>query len=119
MHHGGNASILKITIVSVAVIFALLLMVYRSFGTVILLLLMVGFELGAARGVVAVLGHYEILGLSTFAVNMLVFLCIAAGTDYGIFFFGRYLESRQAARIAKRPTTACITGSRPWFWRPA
>ncbi len=98
MHHGGNASILKITIVSVAVIFALLLMVYRSFGTVILLLLMVGFELGAARGVVAVLGHYEILGLSTFAVNMLVFLCIAAGTDYGIFFFGRYLESRQAGQ---------------------
>ncbi|BBZ01783.1 transporter [Mycolicibacterium chitae] len=98
MHQGGNDSILKITIVSVAVIFALLLMVYRSLVTVILLLLMVGFELGAARGVVAVLGHYEILGLSTFAVNMLVFLCIAAGTDYGIFFFGRYLESRQAGQ---------------------
>ena len=34
--------------------------------------------------------------LSTFAVNMLVFLSIAAGTDYGIFFFGRYQEARQA-----------------------
>ena len=34
--------------------------------------------------------------LSTFAVNLLVALAMAAGTDYGIFFFGRYQEARQA-----------------------
>ena len=40
--------------------------------------------------------------LSTFAVNMLVFLSIAAGTDYGIFFFGRYQEARQAGEDPER-----------------
>jgi len=57
---------------------------------------MVGIELQLARGVVAFLGHYEVIGLTTFAVNLLVSLVIAAGTDYGIFFIGRYQEARQA-----------------------
>lgn len=96
MQHAGNKSILKITAVTVVVIFTMLLLVYRSVVTVILLLIMVGLELAAARGIVAFLGANNLLVLSTFAVNMLVFLAIAAGTDYGIFFFGRYQEARQA-----------------------
>ena len=96
MQHSGNKSILKITVVTVAIIFTVLLFVYRSIVTVIVLLVMVGVELAAARGIVAFLGHNDVLVLSTFAVNMLVFLSIAAGTDYGIFFFGRYQEARQA-----------------------
>ena len=96
MQHSGNKSILKITLVTVVIIFTVLLIVYRSIVTVIVLLLMVGVELAAARGIVAYLGHTDVLVLSTFAVNMLVFLSIAAGTDYGIFFFGRYQEARQA-----------------------
>jgi RND superfamily putative drug exporter len=96
MQHSGNRSILKITAVTVVVIFTMLLLVYRSIATVILLLAMVGVELAAARGVVAFLGHNDVFVLSTFAVNMLVFLSIAAGTDYGIFLFGRYQEARQA-----------------------
>ncbi|ORB60637.1 RND family transporter [Mycolicibacterium tusciae] len=96
MQRSGNDSILKITVVTVVIIFVVLLLVYRSIATVIVLLVMVGFELAAARGVVAFLGHSDVLVLSTFAVNMLVFLSIAAGTDYGIFFFGRYQEARQA-----------------------
>ncbi|AWT51367.1 RND family transporter [Mycolicibacterium smegmatis] len=96
MQHSGNRSILKITVVTVIVIFAVLLLVYRSVITVILLLVMVGFEVAAARGIVAFLGANQVFVLSTFAVNMLVFLAIAAGTDYGIFFFGRYQEARQS-----------------------
>ena len=96
MQSSGNDSILKITIVTVVIIFTMLLIVYRSIITVVLLLLMVGLELAAARGVVAYLGANGVLELSTFAVNMLVFLAIAAGTDYGIFFFGRYQEGREA-----------------------
>jgi RND superfamily putative drug exporter len=98
MQHSGNNSILKITVVTVVIIFTMLLLVYRSFATVILLLVMVGIELAAARGVVALLGHNDLLVLSTFGINMLVFLSIAAGTDYGIFFFGRYQEARQAGQ---------------------
>ena len=96
MQHSGNKSILKITAVTVVIIFTMLLLVYRSVVTVILLLIMVGVELAAARGIVAFLGANDLLVLSTFAVNMLIFLAIAAGTDYGIFFFGRYQEARQA-----------------------
>ena len=95
MQHSGNKSILKITVVTVVIIFTLLLLVYRSITTVILLLIMVGIELAAARGIVAFLGANDVFVLSTFAVNMLVFLSIAAGTDYGIFYFGRYQEARQ------------------------
>ena len=74
----------------------MLLLVYRSVFTVILLLLMVGIELQVARGFVAFLGHHGIIGLTTFVVNMLASIGIAAGTDYGIFFIGRYQEARQA-----------------------
>ncbi|AEV70963.1 Transport protein [Mycolicibacterium rhodesiae NBB3] len=96
MQRAGDHSILRITAVTVVIIFAVLLFVYRSIVTVILLLITVFLELAAARGVVAFLGHNDAFVLSTFAVNMLVFLAIAAGTDYGIFFFGRYQEARQA-----------------------
>lgn len=96
MQASGNDSILMITVVTVGVIFTMLLLVYRSVVTVILLLVLVAFQVGAARALIAYLGHNGYLELSTFAVNMLVFLGIAAGTDYGIFFFGRYQEARQA-----------------------
>ena len=38
----------------------------------------------------------SLLVFRTFVVNLLVPLGIAAGTDYGIFFIGRYQEARQA-----------------------
>ena len=47
-------------------------------------------------GIVAFLGHHQLVGLTTFAVNLLVSIGIAAGMDYGIFFTGRYQEARQA-----------------------
>jgi RND superfamily putative drug exporter len=96
MNHSGEKTVIKVTVTSVAMIFTMLLLVYRSITTVILLLLMVGIELQVAKGVVAFLGYHQLVGLSTFAVNLLVALAIAAGTDYGIFFIGRYQEARQA-----------------------
>ena len=96
MSHSGDRTVATITEVIVAVIFLMLLLVYRSVITVILLLLVVGVELLVARGVVAFIGHYGMIGLTTLAVNLLVSLVIAAGTDYGIFFVGRYQEARQS-----------------------
>jgi RND superfamily putative drug exporter len=106
MQHSGNKSIVKITAVTVAMIFTMLLLVYRSAITVFLLLFMVGIELAAARGIVAFLGYNNVLVLSTFAINLLVSLGIAAGTDYAIFFFGRYHEARRAG---EDPETAYYT----------
>ena len=50
--------------------------------------------MSAARGMVAFLGYHDIIGLSTFATNLLVTLAIAAATDYAIFLIGRYQEAR-------------------------
>ena len=50
--HAGDSSMMKITITSVAVMILMLLLVYRSIITVIVL---VGVELLAARGAVAVI----------------------------------------------------------------
>jgi RND superfamily putative drug exporter len=96
MSQSGNRSVATIQAVSLAVIFITLLLVYRSVITVILLLLMVGIELQVARGIVAFLGDHGIVGLTTYAISLLVSVGIAAGTDYGIFFTGRYQEARQA-----------------------
>ena len=63
----GDRSLQMITMLTFAVIIVMLLLVYRSIITVILVLVMVAFELTAARGVVAFLGYHEIIGLSTFA----------------------------------------------------
>jgi RND superfamily putative drug exporter len=96
LHHSGDKSTVRITLTTVTVILIMLLFVYRSIITVVLLLVTVGFELTAARGAVAVIGHFGWIGLSTFAVSLLTSLAIAAGTDYGIFIIGRYQEARQA-----------------------
>lgn len=106
MQHSGESSILKMTLIGAVIIFVVLLIVYRSVVTVIVLLITVGIELFAARGIVAFLGHNEAFLLSTFAINLLVALAMAAGTDYGIFFFGRYQEARQAG---EDPETAYYT----------
>ena len=76
----------------------MLLIVYRSIATMVLILLMVFIELGAARGIVAFLGDSGIIGLSTFATSLLTLMVIAAGTDYAIFLIGRYQEARGARR---------------------
>ncbi|MUM16846.1 RND family transporter [Mycobacterium sp. CBMA271] len=96
MADSGNRTVILITVVSVGVIFLMLLLLYRSIIVVLLLLLTVGIELQVARGLVAFLGLHGIVGLTTFVVNLLVSVGIAAGTDYGIFFAGRYQEARQA-----------------------
>lgn len=96
VYRSGDRTIAKITAVTVVTILVTLLLVYRSITTVILLLLMVGMELLVARGTVAFLAYHGLIGLTTYAVNLLVSLGIAAGTDYAIFFIGRYQEARQA-----------------------
>ncbi|TDZ85126.1 Membrane transport protein mmpL8 [Mycobacteroides salmoniphilum] len=102
----GNRTVLLVTGLSLAVIFTMLLLVYRSIISVILMLIVVGIELTVARGFVAFLGNLGLIGITTFVVNLLVALAIAAGTDYGIFFTGRYQEARQAG---EDPETAFYT----------
>ncbi len=92
--YAGEKGVKTVTIITFLVIIVMLLFVYRSVSTVFIVLFIVMVEVAAARGVVAFLGNYGIIGLSTFANNLLVLLAIAAGTDYAIFVMGRYHEAR-------------------------
>lgn len=94
--HAGDKSLQLVTALTFVVIITMLLLVYRSIVTVLLVLLTVVLELAVARGVVAFLGYHHIIELSTFAVNLLTLLAIAAATDYAIFLVGRYQEARSA-----------------------
>ncbi|MGA5544289.1 RND family transporter [Mycobacterium sp. NPDC051198] len=90
----GDRSVKIIEGVTFLVIITMLLLVYRSIITVLLVLVMVVIELSVARGFVAFLGYHNLIGLSTFATQLLVTLAIAAATDYAIFLIGRYQEAR-------------------------
>ncbi len=94
--HAGDKGVHLITAVTIVVILIMLLLVYRSIVTTMLVLVMVFVQLAAARGIVAFFGHYDLIGLSTFAVNLLTTMAIAAATDYAIFILGRYHEARLA-----------------------
>ena len=98
MNEAADKSMFKMMGVTGVVIMIMLFVVYRSISTVVLVLVMVGFEMGTARGVVAILGNNDLLGFSTFVVAMLSSLAIAGGTDYAIFLIGRYQEARQAGQ---------------------
>lgn len=95
-NEAGDASMITMTIVTIIVIALMLLLIYRSVATMLLVLFVMLMEMGMARGLIAVLGHFRILGLSTFVVSVLTALAIAAGTDYLIFLLGRYHEARQS-----------------------
>ena len=90
----GNSSVRIIEFATIIVIITMLLFFYRSIVTVLLVLTMLVLGLTATRGVVAFLGYHELIGLSTFATQLLVTLAIAATTDYAIFLIGRYQEAR-------------------------
>lgn len=90
----ADRSLRLIEAVTFTIIFVMLLLVFRSIVTMLLVIAMVVGSLFAARGVVAFLGLHEIIGLSVFATNLLVTLGIAAATDYAIFLIGRYQEAR-------------------------
>jgi RND superfamily putative drug exporter len=92
--NAGNASIRIIELVTIAVIISMLLFFYRSIVTVLLVLTILVLSLSVTRGVVAFLGYHNLIGLSTFATQLLVTLAIAATTDYAIFLIGRYQEAR-------------------------
>ena len=107
----GDKSIIMVTIITLVVIAVMLVLVYRSIVTMVMVLVMVFLELGAARGIVAFLGYHQIIGLSTFATSLLTLMVIAAGTDYAIFLIGRYQEARGAGEDRERSYYSMFAGT--------
>jgi putative drug exporter of the RND superfamily len=95
-HVVGDKSMKLIEMVTMGVIIVMLLLVYRSIVTMLIVMATVVMGLFSARGIVAVLGYHQVFGLTTFATNLVITLAIAAATDYAIFLVGRYHEARRA-----------------------
>ncbi|MGV0807707.1 RND family transporter [Mycolicibacterium setense] len=91
-----DAQLAKITVLTVGMIAALLLFVYRSPITAAVPLASVGLSLALARPVVALLGEHGTIEVSVFSVALMSAMVLGAGTDYGIFLLGRYHENRRA-----------------------
>jgi putative drug exporter of the RND superfamily len=106
----GSKGAFKVTVITVLVILVMLLWVYRSV-TAIVVLVTVMIEMAAARGIVAFLGNVGLIGLSTYATNLLTLLVIAAGTDYAIFFLGRYQEARHSGQDRQTAFYTMYTGT--------
>ncbi|MGV0644438.1 MMPL family transporter [Mycolicibacterium sp. XJ2546] len=92
----GDKSMRTIELLTFGVIIVMLLVIYRSVVTTLVLLSMLGMGLLGNRGLIAFLGYHNVFGLTTFATNLVVTLTIATAVDYGIFLMGRYQEARRS-----------------------
>ena len=88
-------AVLVITGLSVIMIVALLLFVYRSAITIIVPLATVGLALAVSRPIVAMLATHAGLEVSIFTVMLLAALILGGGTDYAIFLISVYHEHRR------------------------
>ena len=109
----ANSSLNNITIVTIVLIIVMLLLVYRSVSTLLVPLASVLFEMLIAKGVISTLGHFGVIPLSSFAVNIVVALTLGAGTDYGIFLMGRYQEARQLGESREEAYFTAYRGVSP------
>ena len=90
-----DRAVLVITGLSVIMIVALLLLVYRSVITIIVPLATVGLALAVSRPIVAMLATSAGLDVSIFSVMLLAALILGGGTDYAIFLISGYHEHRR------------------------
>jgi RND superfamily putative drug exporter len=96
--HAADESLTTLTLVTIVLIIMMLLIAYRSPTRALIPLFGVLIGLATARGVVSFLVGLHVLGISSFATNMVVALVLGVSTDYGIFYLGRYHEARRAGQ---------------------
>src|SRR6201998_2760099 len=94
--HAADESLTTLTLVTIVLIIVMLLVAYRLVTRAVIPLVGVLIILATARGVVSFLVGLHVLGISSFATNMVVALVLGVSTDYGIFYLGRYHEARRA-----------------------
>ncbi|WP_026917620.1 MMPL family transporter [Gordonia shandongensis] len=90
-----DSSLLVITLVSIALITALLLAVYRSIAAAAVPLMTVGVSLAVARPVLSFLGDTQTLSVSNFTIALATAMVLGATTDYAIFLISGYHEARR------------------------
>ena len=89
-----SGEVFAVVVGTAAVLFVLLLLVYRSVITSLVPLLTVGVALAVARPAVALLAENHLIVVSAVSIILGAGLVLGAGIDFGIFLIGRYHESR-------------------------
>lgn len=105
-----EASVVRITIVTIVMIGAILLLIYRNVLTALLVLTVVGVGLAMSRAVVSWCGLQEVFAVSTFAGSFMTAIVLGAGTDYAVFLVSRYHEQRRLGVPPAR--AAAVSASR-------
>ena len=85
-------SIARVTVISVVIIVAILLLLYRSLLIPLVPLATIGIGLLVARGVVSLMGQ-AFLPVSTYTGMFVTALVLGAGTDYTVFLISRFHEA--------------------------
>ena len=102
---------LLITLVIILVVMAF---VYRSPLAVLIPLVCIGMALALSISVMAWLGKYANLPVSTFSLQYVAFVLLGAGTNYGVFLLSRYREEIQrhagSDKAARREALARAVG---------
>ena len=90
----ADHDLLIISVATVALIAAILLLVYRSVFTALLPLVVIGLSLAVGRGILAALGEAGV-PVSQFTIAFMTVILLGAGTDYSVFLISRYHEQRR------------------------
>jgi putative drug exporter of the RND superfamily len=90
----ADRDLLLISVATVALIAAILLLVYRSLFTALLPLVVIGLSLAVGRGILAALGEAGV-PVSQFTIAFMTVILLGAGTDYSVFLISRYHEQRR------------------------
>jgi RND superfamily putative drug exporter len=101
-------SIGRVTLVSVVIIVAILLLLYRSLLLPLVPLATIGIGLLVARGLVSLMGQ-AFLPVSTYTGMFVTALVLGAGTDYTVFLISRFHE---AIRAGMEPAGAVVESVR-------
>ena len=117
MVHEIESSLGVVTGVVLAIIGLIVLLLYRSFAVMALILGMIGLALGLARAMTSFAGMH-FFGISTFTGSVMTVVVLGAATDYAVFLISRYHEYRRtgipvadAAAMAGSRITGIIVGS--------
>jgi RND superfamily putative drug exporter len=102
-----NKSIGLITFVTVAIIIAIVLFLYRSLILPLVPLATIGVALLAARGLVSIFGR-SFLPVSTYTGAFLTALVLGAGTDYTIFLISRFHEAMREGESAREAVMTSV-----------
>jgi putative drug exporter of the RND superfamily len=114
--HAADESLTTLTLVTIVLIIVLLLIAYRSITRALIPLFGVLIGLATARGVVSLLVGLHVLGISSFATNMVVALVLVSARTTASFTLADTTKRVEQGRTKKLLTTRQSLTQRTSSW---